>query len=136
MRWPNSAEDADGGGAGVPELTLLYRGPLSSCNYSCGYCPFAKHAESPAEAAADTAALERFVAWVQAYPDPISVFFTPVGGEALHRARYRAAVIRLSRLPQVRRVAIQTNLAGSPPDWLAEARTDRVGIWATITPAR
>ena len=25
-------------------LSILYRGPLSSCNYGCGYCPFAKRA--------------------------------------------------------------------------------------------
>lgn len=118
--------------SGAAELTLLYRGPLSSCNYGCGYCPFAKHAETPAEAAADTAALDRFLGWVQAYPDPISVFFTP-WGEALHRARYRTAIVALSGLPQLRRVAIQTNLAGSL-DWLAAADRRKVGIWATYHP--
>ena len=27
-------------------LSILYRGPLSSCNYACGYCPFAKRRAS------------------------------------------------------------------------------------------
>ena len=27
-------------------LSILYRGPLSSCNYGCEYCPFAKHRET------------------------------------------------------------------------------------------
>ena len=30
-------------------LSILYRGPLSSCNYGCEYCPFAKREESRAE---------------------------------------------------------------------------------------
>ena len=30
----------------VVRYNILYRGPLSSCNYGCEYCPFAKHAES------------------------------------------------------------------------------------------
>ena len=28
-------------------LSILYRGPLSSCNYACDYCPFAKRPETP-----------------------------------------------------------------------------------------
>jgi hypothetical protein len=40
------------------------RGPLSSCNYGCAYCPFAKHRETAAELAEDRRAVERFVAWV------------------------------------------------------------------------
>ena len=49
-------------------LSILYRGPLSSCNYACGYCPFAKRRETAAELARDRTALERFVAWVAARP--------------------------------------------------------------------
>ena len=49
-------------------LTILYRGPLASCNYDCAYCPFAKRRESAAELAADRRALERFVDWVSARP--------------------------------------------------------------------
>src|SRR5439155_12206691 len=32
---------------------VLYRGPLSSCNYGCHYCPFAKHAETHADLQGD-----------------------------------------------------------------------------------
>ena len=39
------------------KLSILYRGPLSSCNYGCEYCPFAKHTETQAEHDADRAAL-------------------------------------------------------------------------------
>ena len=48
------------------ELSILYRGPLASCDYDCGYCPFAKRRDSPETLRADRAALERFVAWVTA----------------------------------------------------------------------
>lgn len=114
------------------DLTILYRGPLASCNYGCGYCPFAKHAETDAERVADTAALARFLDWCDRYPGRLSVFFTP-WGEALHHARYRAALVRLSTARHVRRVAVQTNLAGSV-EWLSEADPSRVGIWATYHP--
>ncbi|WP_425310450.1 STM4011 family radical SAM protein [Ammonicoccus fulvus] len=114
------------------DLTLIYRGPLDSCNYGCGYCPFAKKPETPKQKAADERALERFLGWIRGYAGPVSVFFTP-WGEALHHARYREAIIELSHLPHVRKVAIQTNLAGSL-DWLADAHPDKVGIWATWHP--
>jgi hypothetical protein len=42
-------------------LSILYRGPLSSCNYACAYCPFAKRRESSAELTRDRAALARFL---------------------------------------------------------------------------
>ena len=34
-------------------LSILYRGPLRSCNYACGYCPFAKQEAEPSVLAAD-----------------------------------------------------------------------------------
>ena len=50
-------------------LSVIYRGPLSSCNYACPYCPFAKHTESAAEHAADARALTRFADWAAAQKD-------------------------------------------------------------------
>src|SRR5581483_6712877 len=90
---------------------ILYRGPLSSCNYACGYCPFAKRAESPAELAHDRDCLERFVNWVAGRTaDRIGVLFTP-WGEALVRRWYQDALARLTNLPYVRKAAVQTNLS-------------------------
>ena len=67
-------------------LPILYRGPLSSCNYDCWYCPFAKHHETATELNDDRQKLERFVEWVAKRDDSdqISIFFTP-WGEALTR---------------------------------------------------
>ena len=87
-------------------LSILYRGPLSSCNYGCEYCPFAKHAETRQEHETDRIALDRFVNWVESrVDDQIGVLFTP-WGEALIRRRYQQALVRLSNLPNVVKVAI------------------------------
>ncbi len=115
-------------------LSILYRGPLSSCNYACGYCPFAKRHETAAELAVDRRALERFVAWLQhrSAGDRYSVLFTP-WGEALVRSWYRDALTRLSQLPNIERVAIQTNLS-CRLDWLDACEKSRVALWCTFHP--
>jgi hypothetical protein len=116
-------------------LSILYRGPLASCNYDCDYCPFAKHRESWAELARDRDALERFVTWATSQVDlSLGVLFTP-WGEALVRHWYQAAIVRLSHLPHVRRVAIQTNLS-CRLDWLDRCDPARVGLWCTYHPTQ
>ncbi|MEV4091217.1 STM4011 family radical SAM protein [Streptosporangium saharense] len=115
-------------------LTILYRGPLSSCDYDCPYCPFAKRRDSPEQLRRDRAALERFTAWTAECAHPVSVLFTP-WGEGLVRSWYRRAMVELSRLPHVRRVAIQTNLGGRT-GWLAEADLDTLALWATYHPGQ
>lgn len=116
------------------ELSILYRGPLSSCNYACDYCPFAKRHEGPAELAADRRALERFVGWVADHPHhQIAVLFTP-WGEALVRRWYQDALIRLSNLPHVRRAAIQTNLS-CRLDWVDACDKSRLALWTTFHPS-
>ncbi len=117
-------------------LLLLYRGPLASCNYDCQYCPFAKRRDSPVQLRADRAALVRFTDWVadNPYGDRLSVLFTP-WGEGLTRSWYRQALVRLSRLSHVDRVAIQTNLAGRL-GWLAGADPSRLALWATYHPGQ
>lgn len=114
-------------------LSVLYRGPLASCNYGCGYCPFAKRHDTAAQLAEDRRCLERFVDWVAARPQsPHSVLFTP-WGEALTRPWYRDAMVRLSHLPHVQRVAAQTNLS-MPLHWVAEADPARLALWCTYHP--
>src|SRR5262249_54726667 len=99
------------------QLSILYRGPLSSCNYACSYCPFAKHAENGEELAHDRHALERFVAWVADHSmHEIGILFTP-WGEALVRPWYQEALQRLTNLGHVYKAAIQTNLS-CRLDWI------------------
>lgn len=116
-------------------LSILYRGPLSSCNYACGYCPFAKRHETAVELARDGDALARFVGWIEARPprDRIGVLFTP-WGEALVRRWYRDALTRLSHLEQVARVAAQTNLS-CDLDWVHDCDRTRLALWATFHPS-
>lgn len=119
------------------DLAILYRGPLSSCNYECGYCPFAKTEDSPAALGRDREALERFVAFIEKQrgrPRRLGILFTP-WGEALVRGHYRDAIVRLSHIEPVRKVAVQTNLS-CRLDWLSDARRDRVGLWCTYHPSQ
>lgn len=117
----------------MTRVDFLYRGPLSSCNYDCAYCPFGKRVSSREELADDRAALGRFVRFVSEQRRPAGVFFTP-WGEALIRAHYRDAIVALSRLDHVERVAIQTNLS-CDLGWLARAAIDRVALWTTFHPS-
>lgn len=120
-----------------PVLTLLYRGTLSSCNYTCHYCPFAKRRDSRATLARDARELARFVGWIGAQQRPLRVLFTP-WGEALMRKHYRAALQTLAAMPQLTQVAIQTNLA-APLGWLqtmAVAQRQKIALWCTWHPGQ
>ena len=116
-RWRDEASDE------LPmNLSILYRGPLASCNYDCPYCPFAKRRDSPERLRADRAALERFVDWVERNPDGdrLSVLFTP-WGEGLTRSWYRDALVALS--PPAARASGSRSRPTWPAgsDWLADA---------------
>ncbi|MGB0386947.1 MAG: STM4011 family radical SAM protein [Ardenticatenaceae bacterium] len=115
-------------------LKILYRGSLSSCNYGCVYCPFAKRKESREELEKDRHDLERFVEWVAARDssDRISVFFTP-WGEALIRTAYQHALIRLTNLPHVEKAAIQTNIS-CRLEWVEACNKEKLALWATFHP--
>ena len=93
------------------DLSILYRGPLASCNYDCPYCPFAKRRDDPATLRTDRVALDRFVDWAVRNPhdDRISALFTP-WGEALTRSWYRRALLRLAgdQDAEVREIAAES----------------------------
>ncbi|HZX38839.1 MAG TPA: STM4011 family radical SAM protein [Streptomyces sp.] len=117
------------------DLTILYRGPLASCDYDCPYCPFAKRRDSSEQLRADRSALERFAAWAsEQTDDQLSILFTP-WGEGLVRSWYRRTLTELSRLPHIRRVAIQTNLS-CRTGWVADADLDTLALWCTYHPGQ
>jgi MoaA/NifB/PqqE/SkfB family radical SAM enzyme len=118
----------------MKELLVLYRGPLASCNLHCHYCPFATHQSSRDELDADRRALDRFVDWVRQHDKDwrLSIQLTP-SGEALVQPWYRQALVELSHLDHVGKVAIQTNLC-VPLDWLAEASREHLGLWVSHHP--
>jgi hypothetical protein len=112
---------------------VLYRGPLSSCNYGCTYCPFAKRAETHADLHGDRQALRSFVDWLARQSHcRFGVLFTP-WGEALIRPWYRHALVTLTHLPHVDRAAIQTNLSCDLA-WVEACRKERLALWTTFHP--
>lgn len=114
---------------------ILYRGPLSSCNYACDYCPFAKTKNTSAELADDAEKLQRFVDWVEGQKDrQIGILFTPWGEAMIHPA-YQQVITRLSHMPNVYRVAIQTNLSG-PVDWMKNCDENVAALWTTWHPSQ
>ncbi|WP_278262378.1 STM4011 family radical SAM protein [Nocardia sp. AG03] len=117
------------------DLTILYRGPVASCDYDCPYCPFAKRRDSTEQLRADRAALHRFTDWAREQTgDRLSVLFTP-WGEGLVRSWYRKTLVELSHQPHIERVAIQTNLSGRI-EWIAEADPDTLALWCTYHPGQ
>jgi MoaA/NifB/PqqE/SkfB family radical SAM enzyme len=122
-----------GGRQGL-KLSILYRGPLSSCNYGCPYCPFAKHRETNEEHKRDEEALMRFVEWVRSRRnDSLSILFTP-WGEALTYRRYQRALALLTRMSHVEKAAIQTNLS-CRLDWVEDCDKARLALWTTFHPS-
>ncbi|WP_248928701.1 STM4011 family radical SAM protein [Paenibacillus hamazuiensis] len=119
------------------KATLYYRGSLSSCNYSCPYCPFSKTRDSSETLAKDRAQLQTFVDWVKrqaADGIELAVFFNPYG-EALIHSWYRKAMVELSSMDHVRKVAIQTNLSAKL-NWTEQLNPRKSAFWATYHPGQ
>lgn len=115
------------------KLSVLYRGSLTSCNYACGYCPFAKRTESATRLASDRESLDRFQTWITRQTQHVwRILFTP-WGEALVRAWYRESITRLTWVDQIESIAAQTNLSCGL-DWIDRCRIDRLAFWATYHP--
>ena len=113
---------------------ILYRGSLSSCNYECGYCPFAKTSNTRDELRVDEQQLARFAGWVAGQMQRIGILITP-WGEALVHGYYRRTMVDLSHLPNVYRIAIQTNLS-APIDDFEEANRKTLALWTTFHPSQ
>lgn len=116
-------------------LTLLYRGPLASCNYGCAYCPFSKKEDDRAALDADRVALERLRDWLEGQrKHRFTLFFTP-WGEALIRPWYRQTIARLSKADPIDKIVVQTNLS-APMKWIEDCRPDTLRLWATYHPGQ
>ncbi|RXZ78895.1 radical SAM protein [Paenibacillaceae bacterium] len=116
---------------------IYYRGVLSSCNYDCPYCPFSKTVDSRETLAKDKEQLHTFVAWVREQEGAghqLSLFFNPYGEALVHRW-YREAMVELSHLPHVEKVAVQTNLSAKL-DWTEQLNRDKAAFWATYHPGQ
>lgn len=113
-------------------LCITYRGSLNSCNYSCNYCPFAKQSSKKAVLQQDEEQLNRFLDWVEQQTSLLRLLFTP-WGEALIWPVYQRAITRLSKMPHVTSIAIQTNLSGKL-SWLQKADASKIYLWSSFHP--
>jgi MoaA/NifB/PqqE/SkfB family radical SAM enzyme len=119
----------------LKKWSILYRGTLSGCNYSCNYCPFAKQKDSRKVLTQDAIELNKFVDWVASRKnETIGILFTP-WGEGLIRKHYQTAITKLSQMPNVCKVAIQTNLSCSL-EWLEHCQKEKVALWTTYHPSQ
>ncbi len=112
----------------------MYRGSLSGCNYSCFYCPFAKKEISPVNLHNDKSELDRFIKWAQEQENQLEIMFTPFG-EALIHNYYQEGIIKLSHLPNVKKVVIQTNLSGKL-SWIESVNNKTVALWCSFHPSQ
>lgn len=118
-------------------LKILYRGHVTDCNLACPYCPFAKTRNDASERELDKSDLERFVDWVERHGAigwTFEILFTPYG-EALIHPWYQSAMVRLSRMGHVRKVAAQTNLSWYTA-WTAGLDPAKAAFWATFHPGQ
>lgn len=116
---------------------LYYRGALSSCNYDCPYCPFSKTKDSKATLEKDKQQLQTFMAWVReqgAEGHQLSIFFNPYGEALVHRW-YRDAIIELTQMAHIEKVAVQTNLSVKL-DWTQQLDQRKVAFWVTYHPGQ
>ena len=85
--------------------------------------------------AADKKQVERFVAFVQQQKAmDFKIFFTP-WGEGLIRKHYQQAMVELSHMANVKKVAVQTNLSCNL-NWLQKASKSKIALWATYHPGQ
>lgn len=100
--------------------TVIYRGSLKSCNYSCSYCPFARHRALMAEVEEDRQNFARFCDSIVRRSQAFSigaVFLAPYGEASIHRW-YWEGLSCLADLPGIDRVGMQTNLSFSVEECL------------------
>jgi MoaA/NifB/PqqE/SkfB family radical SAM enzyme len=116
------------------KLTILYRGALSGCNYKCPYCPFAEKKDSKENVEKDKVELAKFVAWVEKQSHTFDILFTPLG-EALIHKHYQEALISLSKIPNVEKVVIQTNLSCSL-EWIEQVNKSNFALWCSFHPSQ
>ncbi len=120
---------------------ILYRGSLKSCNYSCSYCPFAKHPSSAREMEKDRMDWMKFCKSLEERAEDLGRFALMVVpyGEALIHPWYWEGLAFLSRLKQAEVVGVQTNFSFSAGQagklWReAKGRKEKLRLWATYHP--
>ncbi len=117
-------------------LLVLFRSRLEWCNYTCSYCPWnaTLNHVSRDDFQQDEQRVQRVVERVAELSRPVEFFITPKA-EYLVLAYWRAAVTRLTRLSQVSRVTIQTNLSFDLEAFLDAVDPTKLALWTTFHPS-
>lgn len=119
---------------------IYFRGFLSSCNYTCSYCNFAKRKSSKMELLKDKECLNRFCVFFDTteFRNAVSIFLTPYG-EGLIHDYYVEAIGKLAKSRKCKYVSCQTNLSFNINDFLEKLKTlnadlSKVKLWASYHP--
>ena len=120
------------------KLQVYYRGCLQFCNYACSYCPFCKKTKSENNIKRDKEQLMRFVDRMEQLSFSGAVQIIPYGEGMIHDY-YWDALAKLSRLPGVDRVGIQSNFSFSVDGFVTrlqreQAKLEKICLWGTFHP--
>lgn len=118
---------------------FYYRGYLTSCNYSCEYCPFSKRNMTAEQEKKDRQALEKFLCQMEAETEEHALQIVPYG-EALVHPYYWEALAKFSRIKTEAYTGCQTNLS-FPVEQMLSLFTSCGGVkrklrlWCTFHPS-
>lgn len=117
---------------------IYFRSFLSSCNYSCSYCVFAK--SSLNDVKKDINCLDKFCNFIQSteFLNKVSVFLTPYGEGLIHN-HYIEGIARIALSPKTLYVSCQTNLSFNEDNFLEVLKAynvdfDKVKLWSSFHP--
>lgn len=119
-----------------------YRGSIQGCNFSCSYCPFSKKKDSAAALEKDKGELSRFVRYMGenlTKCTPHNAVLIMPYGEAMQYGYYYEALAKLSRIPYVDAVGIQSNFSFSIEQMLFRYEAlggvkDKLRLWGSFHP--
>ena len=118
---------------------IFYRGYLTSCNYSCSYCPFCKRKMTERQREQDKEALWKFIAQMKQENRKHAVQIVPYG-EALIQEYYWRAMAELSQIELQEYIGCQTNLSFPVEKMLAiyedcQGKKAKLRLWCTFHPS-
>ena len=118
---------------------IFYRGYLTSCNYTCGYCPFSKRKMTERQKERDKEALWKFIAQMEQENTKHAVQIVPYG-EALVHEYYWHAMAKLSQITLLEYIGCQTNFSFPVEKMLGvyekyQGKKEKLRLWCTFHPS-
>ena len=114
---------------------IYYRGNIDFCNYACSYCPFAKKKRDEEKLKKDELSLKKLYEHIKNQTEKLNLMITPYG-EALYQELYQIYIAKLSKLENINKIGIQTNLSLDMNKFYKileseKAKTEKIMLWAT-----